>query len=134
MKRAALFKRDFMAVREMNILIAVYCFSAIVAGAYGFHGKNISNSNPAPTFKHYSAGAGAGAWAGFKNLLNGCKGNHMASDYSSANITIDFYNGNHGDGDPFDGPLGTLAHSFSPPNGRFHLDARESWTDDLSSL
>lgn len=56
-----------------------------------------------------------------------------SSDYSSADIKVGFYSGDHGDGHPFDGPLGTLAHSFSPPDGRFHLDAAESWTVDLSS-
>ncbi|KAL6606946.1 hypothetical protein ACP70R_042599 [Stipagrostis hirtigluma subsp. patula] len=44
-----------------------------------------------------------------------------------ADITIGFYGGDHGDGEAFDGPLGTLAHAFSPTNGRFHLDAAEAW-------
>ncbi|KAL4639226.1 hypothetical protein ACB092_03G202400 [Castanea dentata] len=47
-----------------------------------------------------------------------------------ADITIGFFNGDHGDGEPFDGILGTLAHAFSPPSGRFHLDAAESWVVD----
>ncbi|PKA47876.1 Metalloendoproteinase 1 [Apostasia shenzhenica] len=42
-------------------------------------------------------------------------------------ITIGFYSGDHGDGQPFDGKLGTLAHAFSPTDGRFHLDAAEDW-------
>lgn len=46
---------------------------------------------------------------------------------SGADITIGFYRGDHGDGEAFDGPLGTLAHAFSPTNGRFHLDAAEAW-------
>jgi len=51
-----------------------------------------------------------------------------------ADITIGFYAGDHGDGEAFDGPLGTLAHAFSPTDGRFHLDAAESWvaTGDVS--
>ncbi|CAN6178615.1 unnamed protein product [Urochloa humidicola] len=44
-----------------------------------------------------------------------------------AGITIGFYAGDHGDGEAFDGPLGTLAHAFSPTDGRFHLDAAEAW-------
>ncbi|KAL6861320.1 hypothetical protein ACP4OV_017020 [Aristida adscensionis] len=44
-----------------------------------------------------------------------------------ADITIGFYGGDHGDGEAFDGPLGTLAHAFSPTDGRFHLDAAEAW-------
>ncbi|GJN00183.1 hypothetical protein PR202_ga17597 [Eleusine coracana subsp. coracana] len=50
-----------------------------------------------------------------------------ASGSSTADITIGFYAGDHGDGEPFDGPLGTLAHAFSPTDGRFHLDAAEAW-------
>ncbi|KAF7809242.1 metalloendoproteinase 2-MMP-like [Senna tora] len=50
-----------------------------------------------------------------------------AESYNSADITIGFYTGDHGDGEPFDGVLGTLAHAFSPTNGRFHLDGDEDW-------
>ena len=49
-------------------------------------------------------------------------------------IAILFARGAHGDGYPFDGPRGTLAHTFypSPPNtepvaGDMHLDADEAW-------
>uniref|UniRef100_A0A0E0K0V5 Peptidase metallopeptidase domain-containing protein n=1 Tax=Oryza punctata TaxID=4537 RepID=A0A0E0K0V5_ORYPU len=54
---------------------------------------------------------------------------------SDADITIGFYSGDHGDGEAFDGPLGTLAHAFSPTDGRFHLDAAEAWvaSGDLST-
>ncbi|KAI3891012.1 hypothetical protein MKW98_007317 [Papaver atlanticum] len=50
--------------------------------------------------------------------------------YSTADIRIGFFSGDHGDGEPFDGTLGTLAHAFSPPNGRFHLDGAEDWIVD----
>ncbi|XWS62373.1 hypothetical protein CRYUN_Cryun06bG0005300 [Craigia yunnanensis] len=33
----------------------------------------------------------------------------------------------HGDGHPFDGPKGILAHSFAPTDGRFHYDGSENW-------
>ncbi|OMO52478.1 Peptidase M10, metallopeptidase [Corchorus olitorius] len=52
-------------------------------------------------------------------------------EYESANIKIGFYNGDHGDGEPFDGVLGVLAHAFSPENGRFHLDEAETWAVDF---
>ncbi|XP_057458284.1 metalloendoproteinase 2-MMP-like [Lotus japonicus] len=49
------------------------------------------------------------------------------SSYFDADMRIGFFDGDHGDGEPFDGSLGTLAHAFSPTNGRFHLDAAEDW-------
>ncbi|KAG9133492.1 hypothetical protein Leryth_022684 [Lithospermum erythrorhizon] len=52
------------------------------------------------------------------------------TSYGSADIKIGFFNGDHGDGEPFDGVLGTLAHAFSPPSGRFHLDGDENWVLD----
>ncbi|GJN22235.1 hypothetical protein PR202_gb09785 [Eleusine coracana subsp. coracana] len=53
-----------------------------------------------------------------------------AASGADADITIGFHAGAHGDGEPFDGPLGTLAHAFSPTDGRFHLDAAEAWVAD----
>ncbi|KAJ4900048.1 Matrixin family protein [Raphanus sativus] len=44
-------------------------------------------------------------------------------DYTTANLKIGFFAGDHGDGQPFDGLLGTLAHAFAPKNGRVHFDA-----------
>ncbi|XP_030524823.1 metalloendoproteinase 1-MMP-like [Rhodamnia argentea] len=52
-------------------------------------------------------------------------------DYEAADVRIGFYRGDHGDGEPFDGVLGVLAHAFSPENGRFHLDAAETWAVDF---
>ncbi|XP_027362804.1 metalloendoproteinase 2-MMP-like [Abrus precatorius] len=49
------------------------------------------------------------------------------TSYEEADIKIGFYSGDHGDGEPFDGVLGTLAHAFSPTDGRFHLDKAEDW-------
>ena len=49
------------------------------------------------------------------------------ASYYDADIRIGFFSGDHGDAEPFDGALGTLAHAFSPTNGRFHLDAAEEW-------
>lgn len=54
-------------------------------------------------------------------------------DFGSADIKIGFYSGDHGDGEPFDGVLGVLAHAFSPQNGRFHFDRAETWTVDFES-
>lgn len=52
-------------------------------------------------------------------------------DYQTADIRIGFYRGDHGDGEPFDGVLGVLAHAFSPENGRLHLDGSEIWAVDF---
>ncbi|XP_058217630.1 metalloendoproteinase 4-MMP-like [Rhododendron vialii] len=56
-----------------------------------------------------------------------------AEDYWAADIKIGFFSRDHGDGEPFDGVLGVLAHAFSPENGRFHLDAAETWAVDFAS-
>ncbi|CAN6460853.1 unnamed protein product [Victoria cruziana] len=50
-----------------------------------------------------------------------------------SDIRIGFYQGDHGDGEPFDGVLGVLAHAFSPENGRLHLDQAETWSVDFKS-
>ena len=49
------------------------------------------------------------------------------ADYNTADVRVGFFAGDHGDGEPFDGPLGVLGHAFSPPSGQLHLDAAERW-------
>ena len=50
-----------------------------------------------------------------------------------ADIEIGFFKLEHGDGDAFDGPGGSLAHGFFPDfGGDVHLDDSENWTIDSS--
>ncbi|MQM14101.1 hypothetical protein Taro_047030 [Colocasia esculenta] len=49
------------------------------------------------------------------------------ADIASADISISFFRGNHGDGAAFDGMGGVLAHAFAPTNGRLHVDVDEHW-------
>lgn len=67
----------------------------------------------------------AGAFARWSNVTTLTF--RETDSFGLADIQIGFYSGEHGDGEAFDGLLGTLAHAFSPPDGRFHLDADENW-------
>ncbi|XP_057812409.1 metalloendoproteinase 3-MMP-like [Salvia miltiorrhiza] len=51
-----------------------------------------------------------------------------AQTNQNADLVIGFLRGDHGDGSPFDGRGGILAHAFAPTNGRFHYDADEQWS------
>ena len=56
---------------------------------------------------------------------------------STPQMVIRFVAGDHGDGSPFDGPSGILAHGFYPPPnggaiaGDLHFDEAETWTVNL---
>ncbi|XP_038716109.1 metalloendoproteinase 3-MMP-like [Tripterygium wilfordii] len=52
----------------------------------------------------------------------------QTQDYRNADMTISFHSRDHGDGAPFDGRGGTLAHAFAPTTGWFHYDADEPWS------
>ncbi|KAH0672151.1 hypothetical protein KY290_024392 [Solanum tuberosum] len=54
--------------------------------------------------------------------------------YRLADIRIGFFVRDHGDGNPFDGPMKILAHAFAPPTGFFHLDGEENWVVDSEYL
>ncbi|KAK9991755.1 hypothetical protein SO802_026740 [Lithocarpus litseifolius] len=49
-------------------------------------------------------------------------------DYTNADLKISFHKGDHGDSYPFNGAGGSIAHAFSPTDGRFHYDANEQWS------
>nr|GMC56961.1 metalloendoproteinase 2-MMP-like [Ipomoea batatas]GMC67273.1 metalloendoproteinase 2-MMP-like [Ipomoea batatas] len=54
------------------------------------------------------------------------------TDFETADLKIALFVGDHGDGYPFDGPFGVVAHSTSPTGGAFHIDADEAWSVDPS--
>lgn len=49
----------------------------------------------------------------------------------AADLQVDFLQGYHGDGYPFDGAGGAVGHAFFPSDparaGGVHLDAEEQW-------
>jgi len=54
---------------------------------------------------------------------------HAGDNAISVDIEIRFESYEHGDGDPFDGSGGTLAHAFFPLfGGNVHMDDSEVWT------
>ncbi|KAB1219277.1 Metalloendoproteinase 1 [Morella rubra] len=52
----------------------------------------------------------------------------QAQTLANADLKIGFLRRDHGDGSPFDGAGGILAHAFAPTDGRFHYDADEQWS------
>lgn len=68
-------------------------------------------------------------WAAQTNLV------FVESCAANADIVISWQSGDHGDGFPFDGAGGVLAHTFYPPPsgpgtlpGDMHIDDAETWT------
>ncbi|KAM7255758.1 hypothetical protein ACFE04_011499 [Oxalis oulophora] len=54
--------------------------------------------------------------------------------YETADVQISFRRGDHGDGNPFDGPMGVLAHGREYPGSLIHFDADEKWWTSIDYL
>ncbi|XP_076805352.1 uncharacterized protein LOC143449147 isoform X3 [Clavelina lepadiformis] len=52
---------------------------------------------------------------------------NVGGNIKIADVVFGFGKGDHGDGFPFDGRGGTLAHAFYPENGQLHFDEDEKW-------
>jgi len=53
----------------------------------------------------------------------------VESSLGDVDLEVSYATYSHGDGDPFDGPGGTLAHAFYPRwGGDIHMDDSEDWT------
>ncbi|KAH7554678.1 hypothetical protein ACOSP7_027917 [Xanthoceras sorbifolium] len=116
------------------------------------HHHQHGSGSPFHTVAHYSFFQGSPRWPAAQThltyaFLPGTRGDAMGpvarafqtwqanthfrfsrvEDSTNANIKIRFARGDHGDGNPFDGPGRTIAHAFAPPDGRFHYDADETW-------
>lgn len=57
----------------------------------------------------------------------------VETDYyhGKADIVVGFFEGDHGDGWPFDGRYGELAHAYASEDGYIHFDAAEHWSVDV---
>jgi hypothetical protein len=139
----------------MNYIIKPRCGVAdIINGTTSMNSGKFNSSNEIHTVQHYTFFPGEPRWpAGTETLTYAFDPNENLEDstkqvfanafnqwskvttikfsettsYNNADIKIGFYSGDHGDGEAFDGVLGTLAHAFSPTDGRFHLDKAEDW-------
>lgn len=111
---------EFRAISKWGKLELVYCF------------LNQTNALP-DTEEHEAVRQAFAIWTSDSPLTFA-----ESSDCQSADIEIAWFSGNHGDGDPFDGPGNVLAHAeFPNPFGPaerviLHFDDEERWMNNNS--
>ncbi|KHN01125.1 Metalloendoproteinase 1 [Glycine soja] len=131
----------------MNQIVKPRCGVADIINGTTTMNSGKTNTTDSPTFHtvaHYSFFDGQPRWpVGTQELTYAFDPDNALDDVIktvfgnafsrwSEVTTISFretssYAAADGDGEPFDGVLGTLAHAFSPTNGMFHLDSAEDW-------
>jgi len=70
------------------------------------------------------------AWKAFQFWSSVTNLKFFEKTTGEVDIPIEFVTYDHGDGNPFDGPGGTLAHAYYPETGDIHVDDTETWTLD----
>lgn len=95
-------------------------------GNLTFSYLNYTGDLPSGTIQWFVRGS-LDRWAGVTGLS-------FTQTSANGDIQIGFYQGDHGDGYPFDGPYNVLAHAFYPSVGDAHFDDAENWSENGSGI
>lgn len=136
----------------LNFMMKPRCGVPDVGGVTTIHGRNLYTFFPGvprwpPTRTSLTYAFSSGGVAIASDVLSAVFGRAFqrwasvtpltftqVSSLEAADVEIRFYLGNHGDGYPFDGAMGILAHAFAPTDGRLHFDASENWIGTVADV